>query len=191
MMVSDEELRMSRRVQLQIWRGDERIRAFMASLYHVYSPEGKLCFAPNDELIAHASYERTFHVWDIESGRELLRGPAGSGYRILMSPNGTLLAAARDGRSTTVWDIRAKQETLRLKKRPNEVVNQMAWSANSQLLAESYHSPPLIRVWDLEKRERRCELQGQPGAISCLAFSGGGNLLASASSDTTVLLWSV
>jgi hypothetical protein len=46
-----------------------------------------------------------------------------------------------------------------------------------------------VRLWDLLAGEELSPLPGHPGAITALAFAPGGDLLATASNDTIVLLW--
>src|SRR5262249_42230577 len=47
----------------------------------------------------------------------------------------------------------------------------------------------VVHVWDVVSGKELETFQGHRGAINCLALSPDGKTLASASADTTVLLW--
>src|SRR5262249_19136552 len=48
-----------------------------------------------------------------------------------------------------------------------------------------------VRLWELATGKERHRCEGHLGPISKLAFSADGRILASASGDTSVLVWSV
>src|SRR5262249_17811524 len=50
-------------------------------------------------------------------------------------------------------------------------------------------SRPRVGLWDVAAEKELPPLEGHQGAITSLSFSPDGKLLASASNDTTVLLW--
>src|SRR5262249_40165599 len=54
-------------------------------------------------------------------------------------------------------------------------------------LARAEHSD--IEIWDTASATRRGVLNGHEGTITDLAFSPDGRYLASASDDTTILIW--
>lgn len=63
-----------------------------------------------------------------------------------------------------------------------------ASSDGSTLAAAANHS---VQLWNLGDRSLRRTLEGHEDYVRCVAFSGDGKLIASASSDSTTKLWNV
>ena len=71
----------------------------------------------------------------------------------------------------------------------------LAFSPDGQTLATGGRSvrgqEPLVRLWDVATARERAALQGHKGNIYGVAFAPNGKILATASRDQTVRLWSV
>jgi WD40 repeat protein/serine/threonine protein kinase len=153
-------------------------------------------------------------VWEVESGRELLRRNGFS--RAAISPDGTrLLTGGSDdkgnGEDLVLWSLPDGQEICRLAG-PTDKVRAIAFSPDGRLAAAGGQDKT-IRLWELPASpvqppppgagpppgsdrgaaeiELTSVLQGHTDTVPCVAFSPDGGLVASASSDKTVRLWEV
>jgi len=63
-------------------------------------------WSPDGTHIALASADRTVYVWDVSTGREVvkLKGHGGAVRSCAWSPDGTRLASASDDKTVRVWD---------------------------------------------------------------------------------------
>ena len=154
-------------------------------------------FSQNDGVI---------HVFDTLTGKPLQR--LGGGVDVANGPRGAFaasLAFARDGKMLAswnvrdsvirLWDVATAKELLQVTHAetgpnqggPNQGRVHFAWSADCRLLAVGQNKIQLLELATLGVRR---EWAGhQDGAVRALAISPDGRLLASGSSDTTVLIW--
>ncbi len=69
-------------------------------------------------------------------------------------------------------------------------ISALTFAPDGRILAVGYHHGP-IRLWDALSAEEIGCLEGHLGGVNSLAFTSDGSRLASASEDTTVLIWDV
>ena len=124
-------------------------------------------------------------VWDVATGKE--RGRISS--RILttfaISPDGRRCATG-DSSLIRLWDV-ASGKMLRTITTPMAPVHCLAFAPDGRLLA-SGDSVGGLFLCDPETGEEVLRASGHQGAVTALAFDGD-RRLASASLDTTVLVW--
>jgi serine/threonine protein kinase/WD40 repeat protein len=120
--------------------------------------------------------------------------PAGErpqyGY-VAFHPAGRQLAISRAEGVVQVWDLEAEPAKVCARLPHRREARGLAWSPDGQLLAVSIGM--VIQLW--RWRDGACEqagdLTGHTGEVRELAFSRGGDLLASKGYDNMVRLWEV
>jgi WD40 repeat protein len=151
-------------------------------------------FSANESRLAFFDRtNETIHVRDAVTGKLLsqfgkYRGPVVPA----LAPNGDMLAAWVSGRrDVLIWDLRTgkQQHSLVLKQEAKE--NDRAcllWSADSRLLAVGGLDNS-VRLWEVASGQVRREFRGHEARATHLAFSPNGQVLATGSDDTTLLIW--
>jgi TIR domain/WD domain, G-beta repeat len=124
---------------------------------------------------------------------------------LAFSPNGDLLASGGEKQTVEIWSMEHKVHVRSLNV-PNMEgdVHSLAFSSNADMLASAGASRslqesfdyPRVRLWSVNEDESLDELSalGQEpkvGDVNSVAFSPRENLLATASIDEGLLLWSV
>src|SRR5579883_1950949 len=137
----------------------------------VFSPDGRMLAASGrrSQLAGDSLEDREITVWEVASGRQRLTLKADEGVTDLaFSPDGRLLAGACN-KTYTYTHIRG--------------------DGCVDVLEQGKPKRPSVRLWDVFAEKELAPLGGHQGAITSLAFSPDGKLLATGSNDTTVLLW--
>jgi WD40 repeat protein len=176
----------------------------------------QVAFSSDDGLIAIFGQDRMIHLCETSTGRERHRletgvtdqGPGGGRYfvaNMAFSPDNKYLAswavnlydydADPRRKPIRVWDVATGKELLQVvpdtSKSPRGSIYdrlvQFAWSPDGRVLAVGQNK---IRLCEIATLGVRRELPGHADAtVQALAFSHDGRLLASGSTDTTVLVW--
>ena len=141
--------------------------------------------------------------WDVETGKVWTSIPRSreSIDRLEFSPDGRTLLEAPGQGQTIFWEV-ATGSTRYVLSSPGATAAAFSHDGRRVALAEQKQSlgiPTLtevdtnpsfaIRILDLVTGESSVPLTGHRGPINDLAFSADGKFLASASDDTTALLW--
>ncbi len=170
---------------------------------HPYLPP-RLAFSPNGRMLAATGISRStsdlpvFHrprfgttLWHWQQGGGhggFLGNRLGDALAVAFSPDGDAIAFGGMNKSAHLWDLSSMQETALF---PHErKLHYLAFCRGGKTLVTA--SPDgLIRLWDVERNERRGTLRGQTKTVTSLESSPDGRILATGSDDGLVRFWDV
>jgi WD40 repeat protein/serine/threonine protein kinase len=148
-----------------------------------------VAFSPDSRSLALASNTGTVGVWDLRTGKEVVRPPLRHGAAatsVVFSPDGQRLASGSWDQTVRVWDTTTWKPVLVLTD-PTGRVQSVAFSPDGTRLAWG-STDSTVKVWD-EARVKIDTLRGHTGWVTSVAFSRDGQQIASASADGTVKIW--
>lgn len=152
-----------------------------------FSPDGRLLFS------ASASLDKTWRVWDLQTG-ECLKAVNGRSegqvglYAIAFHPNGRefLLSGVAE---VSMWDMKTGQHIRKVLERhdPHMIMALAIHPDGKTFVTGAWDEK--IRVWDLETGEHLRTLEGHQRIVSSLTFNRDGRLLISGSEGGQVNFW--
>ncbi|KAL2827367.1 hypothetical protein BDW59DRAFT_160332 [Aspergillus cavernicola] len=162
----------------------------------------QIAFSCNGEVLASVSTDRTVRLWDFHTGQclQILEGHTDCIRSIAFSPApnfANILASASDDNTIRIWNP-LSGKCLRTMKTLTQKTGVLVFSHNGGMLASaagdnivSYRRPDglLVQLWNPLTGQSLQSLQGHRQAVTAVAFSPNGRILASSSHDTTVRLW--
>jgi WD40 repeat protein len=184
---------------LLIWDADsgEMVRRLPTGGQRGGIPPSHVALSPTKRLVA-ASIQ-TFnpgpttklHCWRLDTGKEIFTVDQGGQVSpLVFSPDGKLLAAA-SGQDLVLYETAQGKERRRFQGKAFST--HLAFSPDGRTLAGSWMSPDGknygIQVWEWASGDLRLHAGGHKGTVLSLAYSADGQVLASGSADTTILLW--
>ena len=137
-------------------------------------------------------------IFDETAGQELMNyRPHGSVLDVDLSPDGTQIATVGSDQSIKIWERGATDQSWRVVQkllgRHRGRIRTVRFGTNGDsCLLFSAGDDGVIACWHLDERQQwqTAELyRGHEDAVTDLALSPDGNLLASASADETIRLW--
>jgi WD40 repeat protein len=169
-----------------------------------------LSFSPDSSLLAWGAGD-TVYVWNTSTGKRvgLLNSGQGSPvFSTAFSRDGYALAVEMNDGSLTLFELAsasARQVFGRgstpLPKRKQDFKDpfldelepqhgsRLAISTDSAMTALAGEQDRTVRVWDVITGKELASFKGHTAPINAVAFSPDSKLLASASADTTALIW--
>ncbi|KAI3838829.1 hypothetical protein MKX03_002605 [Papaver bracteatum] len=151
----------------------------------------RLAFHPSGKYVGTASFDKSWRLWDIETGVELLyqEGHSRGVYGICFHHDGSLAASCGLDSIVRVWDLRSGKSILTFQGH-NKAVYGIDFSPNGYHLATGGEDNT-CRIWDLRKKKSKYIIPAHSKQISQVKFDHqGGYFLATASLDKTAKIWS-
>jgi len=151
----------------------------------------KVKMSPDGQTAAAAHTGGIISLWDIKSGKqvgELKNASRKAIYSIDYNKDGTVLVSGGADGMLIRWNTRTLKPIDTLLNDANKPVIYVACSPDERYVAAGYGDNELS-VFDLQEHSTRHDLQFHTSAVYCLSFSPTAPILASGSSDNSVVLW--
>jgi WD40 repeat protein/serine/threonine protein kinase len=149
-----------------------------------------VAFDRTGQVAASASLDRTVHIWDVRTGKELVTlepEHAGAATSVAFSPDGKYLASGSMDRTVKIWNAQ-KWELLREIPDATGGIRSVAFAPDSRRLAWG-GTDGTVKVADVTTGHLLDTLRGHDDWVNSVAYSPDGKHIASASADGTVKIW--
>ena len=146
-------------------------------------------FSPNIHHLVSGSSDKTAIVWDIKSGRALLRleGHRSWVRTVAYSPDGSRIATGSDDRSVKIWDA-SSRECLHSLDIGEDVYKVIFSPDGAQLTAEL---PSTGVICDIRTGTCVATLRHEGGGGMLLSLSHQGDRVITGTNDSKAKIWSV
>jgi WD40 repeat protein len=162
-------------------------------------PATRVLFSPDGQSLAiAAALDGIIRLWNLATRRErmVLNHPS-TVLNIAFSPDGRRLATGgRDDSLILLWDLKTGSRRILLDdglghQFGSQFPTALAFSPDGALLASASLHEHCVRLWDLNTRREFRVIARQARPVNSVAFSPNCDLLATASSDGAIGLWTV
>lgn len=157
-----------------------------------------LSWLSDSTRIVSASNDKTVHVWNAVTGKQLqLYQDRSDAVRLVAaSSDGSRIATAGSDALVRVWDFATNRLIVTYRGHLGDAVNAMAWSPKQQLLATTA-TDGTVHVWDAATGQPLTIYRGHTGSVNALAWSpnvppsplGRDSCIVSGGDDTSVQTW--
>eukprot|EP00180_Rhodochaete_pulchella_P003534 Plantae.Rhodophyta-Rhodochaete_pulchella.ctg6134.p1 GENE.Plantae.Rhodophyta-Rhodochaete_pulchella.ctg6134~~Plantae.Rhodophyta-Rhodochaete_pulchella.ctg6134.p1 ORF type:complete len:360 (+),score=40.26 Plantae.Rhodophyta-Rhodochaete_pulchella.ctg6134:135-1082(+) len=150
-----------------------------------------VAFHPFAPLLATASFDSTWRLWDAATCKELLlqEGHSKPVYKVAFHPDGGLVASTGLDCGVLLWDLRSGKAIATLTGHMDQTLG-LDFSPDGYHLA-SGGGDNSVKIWDLRRRKAEYTIPAHSKLVSSLKFqSGGGHVLLSTSYDRSCKIWS-
>ena len=147
-----------------------------------------VAFAPDGRALATIGKDQVLRLWELPSGRELLKRPA-TKYTgcVAFSPDGKLLAFVGPLHTIKIFDVAANREQAVCKGHA-DLVETLAFAPDGRTLA-SGGKDKTVRLWDVRTGQERAKVGAHANNVTALAFTPDGSTLISAGLDGVIAFW--
>jgi WD40 repeat protein len=156
----------------------------LAVLHHD-EPVMSVAFSPDGEQLASADFGQV-HIWDVTTHREVAKLEGhGQVWSVAWSPDGTTLAGSGD--TARLWDARSHEQIRDLSLYAPYL--EARFSPDGRFFA-ARNEVGTVALWNVETYDRPATIDiGESNALSSLAFSPDGQVLAVAGNSDELRLW--
>lgn len=151
----------------------------------------RLAFHPSGNYLGTASYDKTWRLWDINTGIELLlqEGHSRSVYGIAFQCDGSIAASCGLDALARVWDLRTGRSILALEGHVKSVLG-VDFSPDGYHLATAGEDHT-CRIWDLRKKGCIYVIPAHSALVAHVKYEPrDGHFLVTASYDNSARIWS-
>src|SRR2546421_4772550 len=181
---------------VHVWQADSGGSLFIyKNHFGFFSYVFAIAWSPDGTRMASAcnttTIDNTIHIWDIRTGKTLLRCDPHFGLTlsfsvlaVAWSPDGTRIAASCGDKTIRVWNTATGQH-LATYKVHTDMVSDLAWSPDSRFLATA-NPDATAHIWDTIRGELLLVYGGHSAGVRSVAWSPDGTSIASTSNYKTV-----
>jgi WD40 repeat protein len=153
-----------------------------------------VAFSPDGKYLITASFDHTLKLWETATGKEVKTYGGATGHAkqvisVAFNQDGSMIASGSTDNTLKVWDVPVNAPIRSL--RSSDSVQAVALSPDGLKLAIGGKDGSLKLVAPADFKELVKFQTGHQGAITSLAFSANGQLLASVGVDHTLRYWNV
>lgn len=152
-----------------------------------------LTYSPDGSRVVTAAEDGKIKVWDVVSGFCLvtLEGHTSSVTAVQFAKRGQVLFSASLDGTVRAWDL-IRYRNFRVFTAAERIqFNCLAVDPSGECVCAGSVDSFDIHVWSVQTAQLLDTLSGHEGPVSCLSFSKENSVLASASWDKTVRIWSI
>lgn len=152
-----------------------------------------LCYSPDGSKVVTASDEGKIKIWDVASGFCLATFDehAAAVNAVQFAKKGQVLFSASADGTVKAWDLIRYRNFRTFTATERIQFNSLAVDPSGEVVCGGSVDSFDIFVWSVQTGQLLDTLSGHEGPISCLSFSDENSMLASASWDKTIRVWSI
>jgi eukaryotic-like serine/threonine-protein kinase len=165
-----------------VWRELHRFRADDKGV-------SDLDFSPNGQWLATAGGDKTYRVWNVQTGQseQVVHGHSRAVKCTVYSPDGRILATCSKDRTIKLWNAESWSHIRTLEGHTDDVLALVFTEDGKRLFSASYDGS--VRVWDPEDGRELQRLDGHSDWVTGLDVSSDGRWIASSGKDKLAIIW--
>lgn len=148
-------------------------------------------WSPDGSRIATSSQDNTVHVWEAATLRPLVvyQGHSAPVPEIAWSPDGSRVVSSSDDKTAQVWSA-SDGSNLVTYTGHKDGVNSVSWSPDGSSWIVSSSDDGTAQIWSAFDGDQILTYSGHQGPVMEVNWSPSGSMIASASEDSSVQIWS-